>query len=222
MADYIPGSDTQFSAWVDQFSLYLTAHYLEFGFTIDDLDAFDAEHPIWDTALSTHVTAQTMAKSACSAKNATRAEFEVMIRSMAARINAWPTTTDAQREAFGIKSSIPSGAPGSTIPSDDKPFAIIDVSARLKHVMRVQNQTLTGTQKAKPANAIGCEVWRKIGEAPTGVADMEYVGLMMRNPYEMEYDSEEGGKMAHYVMRWVSSKGDKGSWSETESATIAA
>lgn len=102
------------------------------------------------------------------------------------------------------------------------PLPIIDISSRLKHVIRVQNETLSGTSKAKPVGAIGCEIWRKIGDAPVGPEDMEYVDMTTHSSYIIEYAAEDGGKMAHYLLRWVGSGGEKSSWSETESATIAA
>ncbi len=33
---------------------------------------------------------------------------------------------------------------------------------------------------------------------------------------------EDGGQTAHYMLRWVSTGGEKGPWSETASATIGA
>ncbi len=33
---------------------------------------------------------------------------------------------------------------------------------------------------------------------------------------------EDGGKTARYVLRWVTTTGEKGPWSETASATIGA
>jgi hypothetical protein len=106
--------------------------------------------------------------------------------------------------------------------SDEKPFAVIDISNRLKHVLGVGNQTITGTSRAKPSNAVRAEVWRKLGDPPSGDSDVEYVGLATRSPFTIEYAADESGKTAHYMMRWVGSDGEKGSWSETESATIAA
>jgi hypothetical protein len=35
-------------------------------------------------------------------------------------------------------------------------------------------------------------------------------------------DAPDGDKKAHYLLRWVNTRGDKGPWSETVTATIAA
>jgi len=36
----------------------------------------------------------------------------------------------------------------------------------------------------------------------------------------IDFPAADGGKNAHYLLRWVNSKGDKGPWSETASATV--
>jgi hypothetical protein len=41
-------------------------------------------------------------------------------------------------------------------------------------------------------------------------------------PYLAQYTGAQAGKKAHSMLRWVSTRGDKGPWSETASATIAA
>jgi len=39
-------------------------------------------------------------------------------------------------------------------------------------------------------------------------------------PYLAEYPGAQAGKMAHYLLRWASTRGEKGPWSEVTSATI--
>ena len=36
------------------------------------------------------------------------------------------------------------------------------------------------------------------------------------------HSAADGGQTAHYMLRWVSTSGEKGPWSETASATIGA
>jgi hypothetical protein len=61
-----------------------------------------------------------------------------------------------------------------------------------------------------------------VGEAaPTGADGLSSLSLDSASPYVAEYDGKEGGKTAHYMLRWVKSGGDKGPWSETVSATVA-
>ena len=38
----------------------------------------------------------------------------------------------------------------------------------------------------------------------------------------LQIGAADGGKNAHYILRWVNPKGEKGPWSETATATIGA
>ena len=37
-----------------------------------------------------------------------------------------------------------------------------------------------------------------------------------------DFDGADGGKQAHYMLRWVNTRGETGPWSETATATIGA
>jgi hypothetical protein len=41
-------------------------------------------------------------------------------------------------------------------------------------------------------------------------------------PYTLDFNAADGGKNAHYILRWVSPGGEQGPWSETASVTIGA
>ncbi len=43
-----------------------------------------------------------------------------------------------------------------------------------------------------------------------------------RTPYVADFNGADANKVAHYMLRWESTLGDVGSWSETASATIGA
>ncbi len=57
---------------------------------------------------------------------------------------------------------------------------------------------------------------------PTSPSDLSFVSVDTRTPYVADYPGEDAGKTAHYMLRWVSTSGEKGPWSETASATIGA
>jgi hypothetical protein len=41
-------------------------------------------------------------------------------------------------------------------------------------------------------------------------------------PYTTDFDGADGGKQAHYMLRWVNTRGETGPWSETATAMIGA
>ncbi|MCK4659666.1 MAG: hypothetical protein KAV82_09125 [Phycisphaerae bacterium] len=61
MADYIPGADAKFNAWLDNFVTYANANL---GLVAADLTPITTAQTAWNTALAAHVSAQQGAKSA--------------------------------------------------------------------------------------------------------------------------------------------------------------
>ena len=53
-------------------------------------------------------------------------------------------------------------------------------------------------------------------------AEFEFLGLDTRTAYTATYGGTNGGQTAHYMLRWVNTRGEKGPWSETASAMIGA
>ena len=102
---------------------------------------------------------------------------------------------------------------------------MVDTSQRLRHEIRFADEA-SPTSRAKPAGIMGCEIWVKVsatGEAaPSSADELSFLSLDTASPYIAEYDGANGGKTAHYMLRWVKSGGEKGPWSETISATITA
>jgi hypothetical protein len=219
---YIPGPDSVFSEWARNFVSYIGPHAAHLGFDPADLDELTSTKMIWEGTLLDHTQAQAAAVAARVQKDEVRATYEGIIRALAARIQAWPDTTDADRAGLGITIRSTAMVPTADTPPADRPVAFIDIGQRRKHTLRVANSTSMGATKAKPSWAFGCEVWRKVGEVPTGDGDIEYVGVWTRSPFLVDYPTEDAGKSVHYMLRWVSKKGKTGGWSETESATIAA
>lgn len=79
----------------------------------------------------------------------------------------------------------------------------------------------TGPLARKPAGAIGCEIWMKHGgPPPAGLSECTFLALDTRTPYTAEFDGADANATAHFIGRWVSTRGDKGPLSETVSATV--
>jgi len=224
MADYIPGSDTEFQAWALNFVTYANAHLVELGIVAADMTPISSAFSDFSTKLFANVTAQQSAQSARQAKDDARDAFESAIRLLVRQLQASTDVDDSERAALGI--TVPDTTP--TISSggiDTRPIGVVDTSQRLRHEIRFSDEA-TPTKRAKPAGAMGCEIWVKVaaqGEAPPADPDeLSFVAMDTASPYIVEYDGADGGKTAHYMLRWVKTGGEKGPWSETISATITA
>jgi hypothetical protein len=51
---------------------------------------------------------------------------------------------------------------------------------------------------------------------------LPFLAVDTRAPYTRDYDGAQGNKPAHYMLRWVNSRGEVGPWSATVTATIGA
>ncbi len=57
---------------------------------------------------------------------------------------------------------------------------------------------------------------------PADPSELTFLAVDTRTPYLASFDGADAGKTAHYMLRWVSTTGEKRPWSETASATIGA
>jgi hypothetical protein len=58
--------------------------------------------------------------------------------------------------------------------------------------------------------------------APSSMESDRFHTLATRDSITRQFKPEDGGRTAFYQLRWVSTRGEKGPWSEVTSATVAA
>ena len=215
--DYIPHGDDEFNAWQANFVTYANANLANLGLTILDLTSIFSAQAAWTPSLTAHVAAQANAQSARATKDANRTALEVLIRALVRRLQASPSVSDAEREALGI--TVPDL--GAATPTT-RPLCQVDASQRLRHTIDFADEN-TPTRKAKPAGVMGAEIWVKIGPTPpVDPGELTFLAVDTRSPYTADFDGADGGKQAHYMLRWVNTRGETGPWSETATATIGA
>jgi len=221
--DYIPRGDNDFQAWADNFEGYVSVNAAAVGLDPADVAPITSGLSDFTSKLAANVTAQLAAQAASQAKKDSRASFETAIRAMVRQLQASPSVNDTERAAMGItvRDTTPTTPTGGI---STKPVGVVDTSQRLRHVLSFFDES-TPTSRAKPAGIMGCEIWVKVAapnEPPADPSELSFVGLDTKTPYTAEYGGADGGKTAHYMLRWVRSGGEKGPWSETVSATITA
>ena len=221
MADYIPAGDPDFDTWQNNFVTYVVANAAALGLDplVDTAPVLGAQST-WNTDYTALAIAQAAAQSARQTKDAARQAFEVVIRALVARLQASPDVDDSERAGLGI--TVPDRiATPAEIPAT-RPVVSVDTSQRLRHVIAFADEA-TPTRKAKPAGVMGAEIWVKIGDpAPVDPKELAFLAVDTRTPYTSDYDGADANKVAHYMLRWVNTRGETGPWSETASATIGA
>lgn len=216
--DWLPSADTDLTSWVQNFLTYASANFAGLGLDAPDLAPLQARFTAWGPAYANHVTAQAAAASAREHKDTARDNIETALRPLVARIQATPAVTDAQRQALGI--TVRSTTRSAVGAPTTRPVATVDTSQRLRHTISFVDE-LTPTNRAKPDGVSGCEVWVKVGNTPPAdPSELRYQATDTRTPYVAEFDGADAGKTAYYMLRWVSTRGETGPWSQTVSGTI--
>jgi hypothetical protein len=219
MADYMPRPDSAFGDWAHNLATYIEAHAEEMGFTPGDIAPILDAKADWDSAHAGHITAQAAAESARIAKDQRRRDLAYAIRPFVKRVQASPSVTDEMRRAMGV--SVSNNSRHAPIgPPEDRPLGMVEAPNPGSHIIRFVNEPSAGVRRAKPTGVMGCEVWVKIGGIPRGPSEYSFVGTVTRSPYEVRHSAEDSGKTAHYILRWVGTRGQPGPWSPPFSAMI--
>jgi hypothetical protein len=211
-------SDADFSVFLQNFLTYASANLAALGLVAADLTPVQTANTAWGPAYSAHIAAQAAAQAAREQKDGARQAVEDALRPLVNQIQATPTVTDAQRQSLGI--TVRSTTRTAVGAPTTRPVATVDTSQRLRHTISFVDE-LTPSSRAKPDGVSGCEVWVKIGTAaPVDPSELVYLATDTKTPYTAEYDGADAGKIAYYMLRWVSTRGERGPWSQTVSGTI--
>lgn len=219
MADYIPGPDANFNAWLANFVTYANANLAALGLVAADMTPVTTSQTAWSTGFTNHIAAKAAAMAAKQTKDETRAAVVAAVRPLVRRLQASASVSDAERAALGI--TVPS-ASGTIGAPTSRPLVSVECGQRLQHTLRFVDEN-TPTKKAKPAGTMGVEIWNKVGTTPpAGESELRFVAVDTNAPFVVNFESADGTKTAYYWLRWVSPTGERGPWSEQASATIAA
>ncbi|MBP6965747.1 MAG: hypothetical protein KBC96_15240 [Armatimonadetes bacterium] len=218
--DYIPHAENDLRLWASRFAGFVQAHSEEMGISPGELAEIQSANETFQEACLRHQEARSELGAAHAAKAGARKALLSRMRSLAMRARCSPHVEHSAKVAMDLGGGKWNGR-SPLEESPDRPSAIIDIRQRLTHVLRIQNETTTGLSRARPQNATGCEVWRVIGDPGDGKTEMRFIGLATRSPFVVRLAEEDAGTKVSYRLRWTNRRGEKGSWSSTETATVA-
>jgi hypothetical protein len=222
-SSYVPRPDAEFNAWQSQFATILSENMAFWPVDGALLSAFFDASSAWDAAYDAHVVARQTAEAATKTKDTARVGLEQALRPLVRQIQSLTEVTNADRKNLGITVRAPGG--GATPAPSTAPLVRLVRNGRLTQDLSISDPA-TPTRKAKPKGVIGAEVWVALvdsgGEVPKDPSAYRYQSLTTRCFVRATFTLPERGKTAAYMLRWVSSRGDHGPWSEPASATVAA
>lgn len=222
-AHYIPRSEGDFDAWMQNYYLALKEWWEAQGMDPADLDPLADAFDAWRKAYPAHVAARAAAHAAANAKDAARAALEHVVRPLTAFVQSYPTTTNADRATMGIALRGGPAVPAGILTS--APRVIVTGGERLTHELRLVDEA-TPTRRARPRGAERAEVFVALtapaAPAPADPDLYRYLGSVSDGATTLTFASDKGGMQAHYLARWMTRRGAAGPWSEVASATVAA
>lgn len=223
MPDYIPASDSNFDAWQASFVSSAHDHMDSLGLSTSDLEPIDTHQAQWNAAFSQHLAARNSARGARETKDDARRDYEAAIRPLVRRLQANSEVSNAERAILGI--NIPSDPTPAPVPNTRPVAMVVNSGQRLEHTITFSDER-TPTRRAKPTGIVGAEVWVAVGIVGEGalpaMSQYGFRGLEGRARSKVHFEPADGGKMAHYILRWVNTRGEKGPWSAVVSATVGA
>ncbi len=222
--DYSPRGDAEFNGWRANFDIYANANLAGLGLVAGDMTPVTTAQTTWNTKYPAHVAAAAAAIAAREGKDAARTGVEAAVRPLVRRLQASASVDDTERAALGI--TVPGKEPSPLGPPTTRPVVTVDASQRLPHTIDLTHES-TPTRRAKPAGVIGANnvrvAWAsrpRTGPPPVDPGELTFLAVDTRAPYTRDYDGPQGNKPAHYMLRWVNSRGEVGPWSATAMATI--
>jgi hypothetical protein len=173
-----------------------------------------------------------------------RAAQEKEVRPVTNFVQGWPKTTNADRVEMGI--TVRDTSPTPALAPTSRLLAAVDSGQRLTHTLHLSDES-TPARRARPCGLLGAEVCVKlvtpgtghqglgtsecsgdsVSSTPVHCDQSQVVGLVFltkatRPSVTASFEAAAGGKTAVYMLRWVSTRGEKGPWSDVTTATVAA
>ena len=192
----------------------ITSDPTSFGLTASFVADLSAKLDTFRTDVKESAVAQATARSKTAKKNASRDDLEIQVRD-GRNITKAVGTPEAKIASLGLPASNSRSAPKATVP-----IGAVDTSSRMRHVISWTDAAIAG-KKRRPRGVLGCEIWVKVGNPPPGDEKAcRFLTIGTGAQYSADFEPDDVGKMAHYMLRWRMRDGSVSSWSETVSATV--
>jgi len=200
----IPRREAEFLGWSNHYTNTIVEAADHYFLTDEEIAALQSLQADFDEKYAAHVSASDHARAATQAKREARDELEETIRKTARRIMADERVSDYERKEAGLPVHKSTRTP-VRVPTTS-PVGQVVASDRLEHRVLVTDSG-SPTKRRKPQGVIGCEAFLLVRDMPSfDPEDYSLIGIWTRYPEAVEFESEDGGKTAHYLLRWINTR----------------
>jgi hypothetical protein len=151
-------------------------------------------------------------------KNEARKAYEVPLRKLVEMLKGSPAITPAELVEMGIAINKGSGG-GHNPPPSTYPDFEIDTSVLRR--LGVHFSDHGSKSHAKPHGIHGAEIRRGfVTGMPKDIDELPISSFDTRSPFTIEFNESDRGKTVGICLRWESTTGEKGPWSEIVLAIV--
>jgi hypothetical protein len=217
--NFIPKPDAAFNTWQGNLMVGVAPQASAWNIPPDAVAALQTLQTRWITAYAAYENPATRNHLVVKEKRDARKAYEAETRKFVKAYLAYnPAVTDNDREELGLtvpKNSRTPAPVATTYPDFD-----IDSGTIRRLTVDFYDQG-SKKSKAKPEGQHGAEIRWVISDVPiVDVKDLIRSAFDTRTPFTLEFEGHERGKTVYFCLCWENTRGEKGPWSEIQSAVI--
>jgi hypothetical protein len=217
MADCFPTKDADFAEWIQNFAELCTANQAKWGLPLEETTKICTAIVEYKSAYELAI-GPTATKADILLKNEEKIALKKAIREFKRRYidpNKAITDPDRERLRLPIHDIKPTPIPP---PSSVPEFEFTYPGARR---LDVHFKDFGSASKAKPKGVAGAVIMYEVRDVPPLNQEALLHSIFTgRTPHHFEFKEEERGKIFYAALFWQNAKGDRGPWSEIQSAII--
>jgi hypothetical protein len=217
--DYIPRKDGDFLTWLINFLKYLSTSMTRFNFPADVYQELVMLRDDFAQKLETAEEPSTRTTLTVQAKNSARKTLVKLLRSkIKESLTFNHAVTDEDRRGLGLPVYKSTRTPSPV--ADESPDLDVDTSVPGRVGIHFYEKG-SRHKKAKPPGQASVEVvWIISDTLPTRWDQLLHSDIDTNSPYILSFENDQRGKTVYFALRWVNTRGEKGPWTEIQSAII--
>lgn len=219
LAPYIPAKDALFSAWLQNFSVLITASPGTYGLTSGDATAIAADYTTWAAAYALVTSPSTKTPTTVSAKNTAKIGALALARGYAVTVSLNAGVSSSNKTALGVnpRTSVPTPI---TTPTTRPIISAIGTSTA--GTVLTYKDSSTPSVKSKPYGVAALLLFAKASATPiTDPSALTFIDLFTKSPLTLSLGAGAAGMTVYIAGRWVTRKGLLGPWSTVINYVVA-
>jgi hypothetical protein len=219
--NYLPRGDQEFLVWITTFLLYLMSRVTKFKVPQDEYDGLDGERNTYAQKLAVANAEATRTPMSIQGKNDAKDVLEKHTRKVVRSylINN-PILTHEDFRMLGLPIHKTTHTPVPQ-PLDKVDFTIEPKFGSRLLVHYHAHEDDADKRNARPYGVHGVEIaWAILDTPPTAYEELVHSTFDTRPPYTFQFNLTDAGKRFYCCLRWENTRGEKGPWSEIQSAII--